>query len=159
MKLFRNRWMEATALVLIALWWGVPALQVWKADRLVDELCARNGGFNVYEPILHSEGEPDQVTQSEASGEGTAQIADKYYRVRKTRTVRGEPDTVDAASLVIVQDLYQVYRSSDKKLLGEAIAYTRKGGDPVAPWHSTPHSCPRQAEDGLEKRIFRKSRS
>lgn len=75
MKLFRNRWMEATALVLIALWWGVPALRVWKADRLVDEL------------------------------------------------------------------------------------YTRKGGDPVAPWHSAPHSCPRQAEEGLEKRIFRQARS
>lgn len=155
MKLSRNRWMEAAALVLIALWWGLPALRTWKADRLVDDLCARNGGFNVYEPVLLTEGEPDPFMQSDSSTEGAA----KYYRVRKTRTVRGEPDAVDATALLILQDHYQIIRSEDKKLLGEAIAYTRKGGDPVGPWHSSPHSCPRQVEEGLEKRIFRKPRA
>lgn len=159
MKLFRSRWKEVAALVLIGLWWGVPALRIWKADRLVDELCARNGGFNVYEPIQLPEVESGQVTQSGAPGDGAGQITDKYYRVRKTRTVRGEPDAVDAAAPVILHDLYQIYRRSDKKLLGEAIAYTRKGGDPVGPWHSTPHSCPRQADEGLEKRVFRKARN
>ncbi|WP_420472874.1 hypothetical protein [Noviherbaspirillum sp. ST9] len=159
MKLFRIRWKEAVALLLIGLWWGIPALRIWQADRLVDELCARNGGFNVYEPVLLSADEPDPFSQFEATGEGAAQVTAKYGRVRKTRTLRGKPDPVDGAALVILEDRYQIVRSSDKRLLGEVIAYTRKGGDPVGPWDWPSHSCPKQAEDGLEKRIFRKPRA
>src|SRR5690242_9906847 len=78
MKLVRIRWKEAAALLLIGLWWGIPALLVWKADRLVDDLCAANGGFNVYEPVLLSGNDPDPLKASAASDEGGEPITATY---------------------------------------------------------------------------------
>ncbi|OWW18908.1 hypothetical protein [Noviherbaspirillum denitrificans] len=155
MKLARNRWTEVAALALLGLWWGVPAIRIWQADRMVDELCAKDGGFTIHEQVQLSDDEPEQAVPSAALDASVMQVTDKYYRTRKTRYISGDSNSPE--SLAIIQDRYRLYRSSDRKLLGEAIAYMRTGGDPVGPWRSSPHSCPQHADQGLAKRIFRKS--
>ena len=36
---------------LITLWWGVPTYRKAKADAMLKQLCAKDGGVKVYETV------------------------------------------------------------------------------------------------------------
>jgi hypothetical protein len=49
----------------------------------------------------------------------------------------------------------QLFRAADNKLLGEAVSYSRRGGDPIGPWHPTSFGCPRDGDiTALVSKVF-----
>ena len=56
------------------------------------------------------------------------------------------------------RDHFLVYRKVDGKPLGEAVSYTRLGGDMYGPWADSSFGCPSDAGDqDLMRRIFIKA--
>ena len=130
----------------LALWWGVPTYKKAKADAIVDEWCAKDGGAKVYETVKLP---PDQFDKY-----GNAQISFKpksgnFYLTSESQSIvpyRGE------GNISISRYITKVYRTADNKLLGEKVSYIRRGGDPISPAHPSSYSCP--VNDGLERKIF-----
>lgn len=119
-------------------------------DAEVKRLCAIDGGIKVYETVrlpverFNKYGQINfyRPTQGENA-------LDSLYRFKKeTQHYRhGNPE--------VWRDHYQVIRLSDEKLLGEAISYSRRGGDMPGPWHDSSFGCPEHAGDAnLLKQIF-----
>ena len=135
------------SVVLVGLWWGIPTYRKAKADARVDELCTKDGGIKVYETVKLPEDRFDQhgnvrVPFEPGSGD------DFYLRVEKQWIV---PYTSEG-DISIARQSFKLYRASDKKLLGEAVSYLRRGGDPLSPAHPSSYRCPE--DTGVEKKVF-----
>jgi hypothetical protein len=48
----KNNIIRVVIVLFFILWQGVPAFNIWQADNLVDELCAKDGGVKVYETVI-----------------------------------------------------------------------------------------------------------
>lgn len=126
----------------------------WWFDRQVRELCAKDGGVKVYEPVkLPTErfdkwGMVDfyRPTQGE-----NALGTDYIFRLDVHYYQRGNPE--------MSRWHYQIIRRSDNKLLGETILYGRGGGDLPGPWHDSSFRCPdpnKAGEVSLIRQVFLK---
>jgi hypothetical protein len=134
-------------LVLFGLWWGVPSFLKWRADLQVKELCAKDAGVKVYETVMLP---PDKF--------------DKWGNVRfllnqdRKMILNGEYQLIiknhyyDKVYLSLRRIQSEIRRLSDGKLLGEAVSYSRVGGDPIGPWEASHNRCPDRL--GLEKKVF-----
>ena len=135
------------AMLLVALWWGVPTYRKVKADAMVDKLCAKDGGLTVYEKVALPAGRFDkngniQIPIEQKSGSDYYLVSESEWIVPYT----GEGD------ISISRQIYKVYRANDKKLLGESVSYLRRGGDPISPAHLSSYRCPNDV--GIERRVF-----
>lgn len=143
----------AIAIVLIlSIWWTVPTYRKWRADKLVDELCAKDGGIKVYETVtlpssmFNEYGQPKikfaghVATDSDTSGSGL------YFSIESTDII-GDQNQSDISKLVVWKSRISLLRSSDGKVLGETICYSRRGGDAIGPWHPSSYSCPKSASE------------
>jgi hypothetical protein len=136
----RGRGMLKGILILIA----IPLLVVgfyegrkayW--DGQVRELCAKDGGIKVYETVklppekFNQWGQPNfyKPTQGE-----NALGADYLYKSENQYLHHGDP--------YLRVDRERIYRKADMKLLGEATAYVRGGGDIPGPWQPSAYRCP-----------------
>jgi hypothetical protein len=136
--------------LLVILWWGVPTYRKAKADALVDELCAKDGGIKVYETVRLPASRFDQYGNVPVPSIKTKKTDDEYYyATENTWIVRG---TTDPTDLAIWRGRYELYRSSDGKKLGESTYYARSGGDPPSPAHPSSYRCPKEL--GVEKKVF-----
>lgn len=157
MKITRKIWMTTVGVALFGLWWGVPTFTQWRADKLVDELCARDAGVKVYETILLPKERFDQWGRLAVSDERVMKPNDEYYTTWRTKKIKGDPDSSEIWKLTVFQDHFVLYRVSDKKILGESIGYARRGGDPFGYWHPSSHACPGSVKSRLVKQVFLKS--
>src|SRR5688500_8128769 len=41
----------ALVVLLLSIWWGIPTYRKARADALVDELCAKDGGIKIHEVV------------------------------------------------------------------------------------------------------------
>jgi hypothetical protein len=130
-----------------ALWWGVPTYNKAKADAMVDELCAKDGGPKIYEKVV--------LPASRFDAYGNIQIpfekktGSDFYLESESQWIvpySGE------SNISIRRLVYKLYRASDQKLLGEAVSYLRRGGDPISPVHPSSYRCPKIV--GLERNVF-----
>ena len=126
-----------------------------RLDRMVDELCAKDGGIRVYEVV--------QLPLSAFDERGRV----KFDPAKKTNAL-GSDFIYDSSFLYLTDGLHQgheavvarigssVKRKSDGKLLGEAVWYRRSGGDLIQPNIGSSYACPpspgRDAE--LFNRLF-----
>jgi hypothetical protein len=147
--------------VLIGLWWGVPTYRKAKADLMVKELCAKEGGNKIYEIVRLP---PDRFGQQGNvvffGNKNLPPLKEKatphdefYFTYEKTWIV------LDAGfnSLAIWRSHHKLYRAIDDKLLAESVAYSRRGGDPMGPWHPSSFGCPLDADIVyLQKKTFLK---
>lgn len=136
--------------LLIGLWWGVPTYRKERADALVRELCTKDGGIEVYETIpLPTEkfGKHGNVifpgNKNLPPLEKDATPSDAFYFTSETTWI--VPDS-SIGSLAIWRSHQKLFRALDHKLLGEAISYSRRGSDPIGPWHPSSFGCPSNAD-------------
>lgn len=144
-------------LIFWLFWQGIPAFNRWRADKLVDELCAKDGGIKVYETVTLPKERFDVRGQFYVSVRQDMKPTDEYYTEWDNQYYKMD-GTLDLEKphrdkyLEITQSHNQVYRKLDNKLLGESISYWRSGGDAIGPWHMSSYDCPQN--NNLEKQIF-----
>ncbi len=145
--------------LFIGLWWGVPTYRKAKADAMVTELCAKDGGSKVYEVVrLPAEkfGLHGNVIFSGNKHlpplRKQAKPNDEFYFTSETEWII--PDS-GFNSLVVWRSHQKLFRTVDDKLLGESISYSRRGGDPMGPWHPSSFGCPSDADVAyLVRKVF-----
>jgi len=151
-------WMLAIpiALVLLAVGYFIYC-EMNKAywDRKVKELCEHDGGIKVYENTL--------IPNKYISADNTIRIPtlspaqrkpfdweakqdDEFYRAIEKKILRNNLVAIHKSTIKIV-------RSTDGKVLGEAVYYGRSGGDfPTGFSHPTHFICPKNLK--LNEAVF-----
>lgn len=148
---FFNRAVRVVLIVIIAaLWFGGAFWEVggkklyW--DAKVRELCAKDGGVKVYETVELPQEMFDKYGNLNLPPKDNIGPKDQYCYEWNTHSFRkGNPE--------IWRDHIRIIRLKDKKIMGEAIGYSRRGGDLPGPWHESSYRCP-QAWN-LESSIFK----
>jgi hypothetical protein len=118
-------------------------------DDEVRRLCAVDGGVKVYETVTLSAQKFDRFGVVTVPLRKNAKPEDPYYyewRIRYYK--RGSPE--------MWRNHFILFRAKDQKVLGEAIGYSRRGGDVPSPKHDSSYGCPRDADISvLKQRVFR----
>ena len=102
----------------------------WRLDAQVKELCAKDGGIKVYETVKLPAAKFDKFSQVNfyRPTQGENALGPEYVLKTETHYYRsGNPE--------MWRDKYQIFQRSDGRLLGEAVNYSRRGGDLPGPWH------------------------
>jgi hypothetical protein len=144
--------------LLLAVTGCVTTPRQMMADKLVDELCAKDGGGKVYETVIvpkNSFNERGDFTGLRF-GKDTQPISD-YYMVFEKNYI--SPYTSgEVGGLSVIRHITKVYRQKDNKLLGEQYIYERGGGDVFAIDASSSHSCKQGWTGGeIQEQIFLKA--
>lgn len=139
-----------TFLLLLPLVAGCATPSQIMLDAEVKRLCAIDGGVKVYETVRLPPEKFNQYGQINIANRKDAAPRDDFYY---------EWDVTYIKQKNVVTDLsrshFKIYRVSDSKLLGESIAYTRRGGDMPGPWHPSHLTCPSDSGlNTLQKNIF-----
>jgi hypothetical protein len=128
--------------MLIA-WIGIPEFNQWRADHLVDELCVKDGGHEVYEVISIPPEEFNKYWLTNLGGIGSVKKGAKYYAELTSTDIQGDSDKSAIEKLVIWKTETRIIRVVDGKIMAKLVSYTRRGGDPVGPWHPSHYRCPK----------------
>jgi hypothetical protein len=139
-----------TAVALLSLLAGCEKTAL---DGDLRRLCGKDGGITVYERVVLPIEKFDKygvinfyrpTLGENALGPDYRFLEERlYYR-------KGSPE--------MWRTHYRVVRTSDQKLLGEAVIYVRRGGDMPSFMHDSSLICPEHSGDGaLVSRIFRQS--
>ncbi|MBP7080364.1 MAG: hypothetical protein KBA96_04580 [Rhodocyclaceae bacterium] len=120
-------------------------------DDEVRRLCAIDGGIKVYETVTLPAERFDQWGNIGVPNLKFATEKDEYYYVVDDRYYR-----LERPFLVRINS--KIFRTSDRKILGESIRYGRGGGDHYGPWAESTFDCPsiKNAEGKLESSVFMK---
>lgn len=146
----RKNWALLILFAFLICWLGIPTYRKWKADNLVDELCAKDGGIKIYETVtlsasmFNAYGQPKIRFEDKAALVPNSSETGLYFTIVQQDIV-GKHGAKDISKLIVWKSITQLHRVSDGKVLGETIRYTRSGGDPIGPWHPSSYSCPDNA--------------
>lgn len=109
-----------------------------RLDAEVRRLCALDGGIEVYEKVRLPPERFDQYGIVAVPERAKAKPTDDFiFEVKQDYLVRGDPEMWRWHAVLI--------RTKDRKVLGESISYTRRGGDLSGPWHPSQFTCPEGA--------------
>ena len=133
-----GRWVALTGLGAACAWlaWAGGVNKLYY-DWQVDRLCAKDGGIRVYETVkLPAEkfNKWGQVNFYKPTQKENALGPEYIFKWELHYFKKGNPS--------IHRSHTQVFRRSDGKLLGEAIDYSRGGGDLPGPWQPSSFTCP-----------------
>lgn len=147
-------WTSVIIIVLLSLWLGVPTYRKWKADRLVDELYAKDGGVKVYETVeLPADKFVDASPRLNIQPKQYVKANDEYYYIFEPTTYI-IPENINFGGLNVIRTHSKLFRAKDNKLLAERIGYGRIGGDPMLiPVHPSSYRAG-QNEISMEKMTF-----
>ena len=140
-------------------------------DAEVERLCAIDGGIKVYETVKRpaSEFDSDGVLKAYQHRTDTtvSYKQDTSHTVMESSFERGfiirwEIQTYigdilgpESGFFSAKRHVFQVKRRADNALLGEAVIYSRRGGDIPGPWHPSSYRCPTTAGDiELIRKVF-----
>lgn len=128
---------------------------------MVDELCAKDGGIKIYETVtlsasmFNAYGQPKIDFQNKTSNNHHSNSG-LYFSINQINII-GDPNSHDISRMAVWKTLIRLHRSSDGKVLGETILYSRSGGDPIGPWHPSSYGCPlRAGEWDLASKVVKK---
>lgn len=108
-------------------------------DDEVRRLCAIDGGIKVYETVKLPAYKFEKDGSIYIPSKQIAAEKDGYFYESSMILLRkGNPE--------LRQYHFKVYRRTDGKLLGEAVSYSRVGGDIPGPWHHSWFRCPKDAD-------------
>lgn len=113
-----------------------------RLDQQVKELCSKDGGIKVYETVKLPADRFDQwgMVNNYRPTQGENALGSEYiFKSETTYYRKGNPE--------MWRDHYRVFRRQDGKLLGEAVSYSRRGGDAPGPWHESSYGCPEKTGD------------
>lgn len=156
MKITSKQWITLTLFALICLWLGVPAFNKWRADKLVDKLCAKDSGIKIYEAVKIPKERFNEWGQFVVADKSYIKPNDEYYSILESKNIQGNSGSDDLLELVVYQYHFWVYRISDHKILGDGISYARRGGDAIGPWMPSSYNCQKTLQSDLLKQIFLK---
>lgn len=150
---FANRWVQVALVVTVAIVWVGSSF--WYAggrkiyyDAWVERMCAKDGGVRVYETVKLPAEKFDKYgvfTVPKQNTSGTD--AEYFYESVISYYRKGNPE--------VWRLHFEVFRHMDKKLLGEAVRYGRRGGDLIGPWHESSFGCPDNSDiSDLKKQLF-----
>ena len=119
-----------------------------RLDDEVRRLCAIDGGIKVYEAVKLPSEKFDKFGVVLVPSKDKARLEDEYFYEWDIHYFkRGNPE--------MWRDHFRIIRRRDAKVLGEAIGYSRRGGDLIGPWHDSSFGCPDNADISiLKKRVF-----
>lgn len=160
MSFISKHWGKLVFLVFLLVWLGLPAFNKWRADKLVDELCAKDAGIKVYETVKLPKERFNEWGQFYVPDIRFMKATDEYYTEHVNIYYKDGMPIMDNShkdeSLDVWQSHYKLYRKVDYKLLGESIGYSRRGGDPIGPWHMSSYTCPDNfGNTALSQQIFK----
>lgn len=120
--------------------------EISRLDAQVRELCQKDGGLHVYEKVILPADKFDKFGEVRVPPKDLMKPEDEFfYEIHSTTYMEGRPR--------LWRSHQKLFRRSDLKLLGEAIGYTRGGGDFLPPESS--FSCPEDADiKYLAHRVF-----
>lgn len=104
---------------LLVIWLGVPTFKKWRADQLVDELCAKDGGIKVYAKAQVPREKFDRWGQVRMPSKSAATEQDRFYYEIETYDIIGESGSTNIHQLTVFKTVHGVYRKADNKLLGK----------------------------------------
>lgn len=147
--------------LLVGSWLAIPLFLKARADTLVREMCAKDGGIKIYEqaklPKSRFQGNLILFPNRNGRGAGLPPSRDQrrpeddyYYFLEQTWLVPEE------SFRPAVYRLYaKLIRAKDEKVLGEAVTYSRVGGDPIGPWHPSSFGCEQPGDlTDVIRRVF-----
>ena len=122
-------------------------------DAEVKRLCAIDGGVKVYETVRLPLGLLDKYGVIRIPDKARAKPSDEYYyEWTVTYLAKGKPED---GIPDLARSHFKLYRMGDNKLMGESVAYTRRGGDIPGPWHPSHFTCPSDSGlTALQNRVF-----
>lgn len=131
---------------LIAMLLAVLALagcEKYALDRQMEELCEKDGGVKVYETVTLPPEMFDQWGDPFPGWRGRKPEdrlgPDYLYEKETTHIKRGDAFKGEGE---LRRTVVRIYRRSDRKLMGEAVAYGRSGGDFIPFAHPSSKHCP-----------------
>ncbi len=148
----------AIGLPLLVIAYFVPsAYRKAQMDAEVDRLCAVDGGTKLYERVSLPAELFDQWGNPNIPFKGTRNALNSEYVVENFSTREEKGTSLGQRPLTIHRFHYKIVRRSDDRVLGEAISYSRSGGDPEGPWHPSNYQgvCTEQA-NRLERLVFQR---
>lgn len=149
----RHTWSGIALVFMATIWWGIPAVNKWRVDKAVDELCAKDGGIKVYEAVRLSEEKFNEFGEVYVPTKKNAKSMDEYYYTNETTWIIPEGKQVRDIDLRRYHD--RLFRAKDGKLLAEGVGYSRRGGDAVGPWHPSHYACPAQSDEKyINQKVF-----
>ena len=154
----KNNIIRAVIIALFILWQGIPAFNIWRADKLVDELCAKDGGIKVYEVVTLPKERFNEYGQFVIPPDKRyLKPNDEYFIQINTETLMGNNDY---ASLLprVRKNHISIIRVKDNRKLAEYISYGQGGGEAIG--FSLTHarySCPRVSDLDLVASVFVKA--
>jgi len=131
---------------------GVAFCEAQKAywDYVTKGLCTKDGGIKVYETVPIARDRLDAWGSFRIPYAQIKKPWDDYFSDSDTVYVKtGYPE--------VIRMHFAILRNQDHKILGEAVAYARRGGDFPSPAHDSSFLCPLNADLELGKRIFKPS--
>jgi hypothetical protein len=145
----------AIAVLLIA-YFGPSAYRKAQMDDEADRLCALDGGARSYEHTYLPRASFDQWGNANIPFYRKASGKESRYVIENHSQKLLEESAFYMRTLILHKLHYKIVRQEDGKVLGEAVSYSRSGGDPVGPWHPSSYrgSCTSDAER-LEKVVFK----
>lgn len=149
--------LRVVIVMFFLVWQGLPIFNIWQTDKLVDHLCAKDGGIKIYEVATLPNERFNEWGQFVVADKSYAKPDDEYYSVLENIDILGKSQIGDSSKLVLTQYHFLVYRATTHKVLGEGVSYARRGGDAIGPWMPSSYSCPEEMQSDLFKHIFLKS--
>lgn len=152
----KSNLIRSSVILFLFIWQGIPAFNIWQANRLVDELCHKDGLNKVYETVTLP---LEQDMGSEAfilHDKKHIGAEDEFYSEWKTQIVKGG---LDYRSLLpsVTRMHYLIIRTKDKKVMAEFVSYVQAGGEsPGFSLSKDGHTCPHVSESALKAKTFLK---
>ena len=138
-------WMLMVSLVVLLSMAGCER-EKDRLDAEVRRLCAQDGGVKVYEKVLLPPGKFDSGGVVSVPLESNSKPADQFYYEWETTYLKtGNPE--------MWRNHFRLVRRKDGKLLGEAVSYSRRGGDLPGPWHESSFGCPADGDISVLKHL------
>lgn len=144
-----------TAIVLFFLFWqGIPAYNIWQANKRVDELCTKDGGIRIYETVTLSKERFNQWGQFEVYDKAYMKTNDEYFIQYETETLNGNNDYTSFSPRVVRNHVI-IFKVKGNKKMGEYMSYGVGGGMAIG-FAMVPdgYVCPKVID--FEKQIFLK---
>ena len=138
----KNNYIRVAIIVLLTVWFGIPTFNKWRADKLVNELCAKDGGIKVYETVTLPKERFNQWGQFDVWDRPHMKPNDEYFSEWEQSDILGKMYSGSYTDIAVNKTRIKVFRVSDNKVIGEAAYYQRGGGDPIGFWMPSGYVCP-----------------
>jgi hypothetical protein len=151
----KNNIIKAVIIAFFILWQGVPAFNIWRADKLVDELCAKDGGIKIYETVTLPKERFNEYGQFVIPPDKRyLKPNDEYFMQIITETVIGNNDYVSLLPRVR-KDHVSIIGVKDNRKLAEYISYGQRNGEAMGfSLTQAGYSCPKVSDLDLIAKVF-----